>query len=252
MLISLIKEYKIIGAVFISVILLFTLGSCEKGCFDGAGEDSHVRVQISDFKIIKIQKNYAIHLVQDSANFVELKGKENLISSIKPKVVGNTLSFDDNNSCEILKGHHESHIYIHFSQIEKINIEGSPKIYSKDTLFFNNLVIENMGDIATWNFILKAKALNIKIQSVVGEMTIKGSVEKILLYTSGMNHCFFEDLHCNYAEVNHTSIGNIYLNVIERLNLDINASGDFYCYGNPPQQTVTIKESERGKFISVN
>ena len=251
MLISLIKEQNIIGAIFIGVVLLFTMGSCEKGCFDGAGEESQVIVHVSDFKTIKIEKNYIIHLVQDSANFVELRGKENLISHIVPKVEGSALSFDDNNSCGMFKGYHENHIYIHFSQIEKITIEGSSNIYSQDTIFCKNLVIENYADMATWDFIVKAERLNIKSQSVIGEMKLRGIVKAFSMYSSGMNHCFFEDLQCKNAEVNHTSIGDIHLFIKDKLDLSLNASGNFYCYGNPNDTIVRKKESENGKLFFV-
>ena len=142
-------------------------------------------------------------------------------------------------------------MFIHFKNIEEIYIEGSTSIYSEDTIIFKNLRIENKGDYSTWDLKINAESVKIFLHAVVGEIRLEGRVEKLYLYSSGTNHCYLEKLNCNEVSINHSSLGDIHLYVIESLNLDINASGNFYCYGNPPYQLVSIEENKLGRLFFV-
>ena len=230
-------------------ILILVLFSCEKACLELAGNDTSIRQEFSDFTKIEMYDTFTYYLIQDSANYVELRGKENCIKNTEIELKGNTLSFRTKQTCTLFKGYHNTEVYIHFKEISEIYIEGNTSIYSEDTLFFNNLLIENKGSFTNWDFKVKAKNVSVNLHAIVGEMTVQGFVDKLSLYSNGTNQCFFEKLECKEVSVNHSNIGNIYLKVTERLNLNINASGDFYCYGNPAYKSVSIAKNQTGELI---
>jgi len=232
----------------IIVGIVFFTNSCEKDCFENVGKDSQTIMMVKDFAKINFHHNFKIYLFQDTCNYVELVGKENLIANINANVSEQTLSFEDNNSCKLFKGYHQTQLNIHFKNLTEIFIDASPEIYSKDTLHFDQLFIENKGDLVTWDFIVDAQKLDLKFHAVVGKIKLNGFVNQLYLYTSGSNHCFFKDLVCNNAEINHTSPGNIYLTVKEKLNLSLNSSGSFYCYGNPSDTSISVKKYAIGKI----
>ena len=223
--------------------------SCSKECWETVGDDIIETRQMDTFDHLLINDNFTIHLIQDSLSFVELRGKSNLISNIETSVENHTLTISDKNTCGLTKGYHLNEIYIHCKNIEEINIPGSANIYSKDTLFFEQLFIKVIGDVAKWDFKIKSEKLRIELHSVVGEMKIEGQAEQVLLYTSGRNHCFFRNLSCNIADINHTSLGNYYLTVKEKINISLNGSGDFYCYGNPENRIVKIEKNAKGEIL---
>ena len=92
MLIALIKKQNVLTAI-IGLMLIFIVSSCKKDCFEAAGSDSQIIIPVSDFTSIELQNSFTIHLIQDSLNFIEIKGKENLISNIEPKINNKRLSF---------------------------------------------------------------------------------------------------------------------------------------------------------------
>jgi len=240
---------KIKNWIIVSVAFLFLFSSCKKECFETVGEDAELEIPLEAFNKIEFHNNFIINLIQDTVNYVVLEGKENMISNVVAEVSNKTLSFKNNNTCTLFKAYHNICLNIHFMKFDEIFIDGSPQIFSKDTLSFENLFIENKGDLATWNITLKANKLDIKFHAIVGELRLNGIVNQMYLYSSGSNHCFFRNLQCQSAEINHTSLGDIYLSVIEKLNLSINSSGNFYCYGNPIDTNIFINKNSTGTIF---
>ncbi len=249
MLIVLIFKRNIRFWIIGFVVMLFVFTSCQKKCLEKLGGEAVLVFTVDDFNRMELYNNFTIYLVQDSITFVELKGKENIISNIKSNVDSSTLSFKDENTCKLLKGYNETQVYIHFVDLKEIVIEGSPTIYSKDTLVFNRLNIKANGEIVSWDFMIKATYLIVKLNAVVGEIKLKGEASRFYLYSNGRNHCYLKDLKCVSANTNHSSLGDVYLTVSRDLRLDLNNSGDFYCYGNPMDTTITVKKDCTGEVF---
>ena len=239
------SSFKILSLI----ILTLALPSCEKDCLEFAGDDISISQEFANFTKIEMYDTFTYHLIQDSANYVELRGKENLIKNTEIELQGNVLSFRTKPTCTLFKGYHDTEVYIHFKEINEIYIEGNASIYSEDTLYLDNLFIENKGDFATWDIIIKAKKLHVSLQAIVGEMIISGVCDNLSLYSGGTNHCFFEKLECNTADINHSSLGNIYLTINQHLNLQLLSSGNFFCYGKPDSYSIDHPESSKGAFI---
>jgi len=233
----------------ISILLIIFTNSCKKDCYTGAGEESERSLTVGNFNKLNLSNNFIIHLIQDSLNIVEIKGNKNIIDNISAEINEQTLSFKNQTNCSLFKGYHKQHLYIHFTQLEEIFIINSPEIYSADTLRLNHLFIEDKGDIAKWNLIINANNLHISLHAIVGEMTISGICDKVSLYTSGSNHCLFENLQCRYADINHSSAGNIYLSIQEELHLQLFSSGNFYCFGNPLSKSIRQSPESKGEII---
>ena len=235
--------------ILVFSLLWLVVFSCSKECWETVGDDIVETRQIDAFDHLLINDNFTIHLIQDSLSFVELRGKSNLISNVETSVENNTLTISDKNTCGLTKGYHQNEIYIHCKNIEEIKIPGSANIYSEDTLFFEQLFIEVVGDLVKWDFKIKSDKLRIELHSVVGEMKIQGQVERVALYTTGRNHCFFKDLKCNIANVNHTCLGDYYLTVEKEIYITLNGSGDFYCYGTPETRNVKKAKNATGEIF---
>jgi len=229
------------------VIVIFLATSCTKECWQGAGEDTTEKRTLESFHQIDIIDNFDIHFIQDSLSYVVLEGKSNLIQHIETSVSKGILSITDNNVCKLTKGYHDNSIYIHFKSLDLINLEGSSNLYSEDSLIFDKLFINTNSDITTWNIKIDANKFDIQLHAVVGELTICGKADNVYFYSSGRAHCYFKDLITKKASINHSSQGDFYLTVSEELNLDINHSGDLYCYGNPQKKTISVEKNSTGQ-----
>ena len=232
--------------ILIFSVLILVSFSCTKQCWEASGEDTAESRALDSFHKIEILDNFIIHFVQDSLSFIELKGKKNLIKNVQTTVENDVLTLMDNNICKLRKGYHQNHLYIHFEDLEYINLEGSSDLYSKDSLYVDHLFIDSRADVVNWNLKIKANKFEMQLHAVVGELTVIGYAEEVLLYSSGTNHCFFKDLDCKIANINHSSHGDFYLSVQEKIDVSINTSGDFYCYGAPESRRIKIEEKETG------
>ncbi len=233
--------------VFFLIILSVSISSCKKDCWQSAGEDAIEDRQLEEFSSIDINDNFIVHLIQDSLSFIELRGKSNLISHIETKVEGQTLNISDQNTCSLLKGYHKNHLYIHFTELENLNIWGSIELYSNDTIRVDNINFMVKGDVQTWALLINAQNIHIEMHAVVGNIKISGSTQDIYLYTSGTNFCYFKNLIAKKASVNHSSIGDYYMTIKNELTLDVNQIGNFYCYGNPSKKNINKSKSSTGE-----
>lgn len=233
--------------IILFLAVFFILSSCDKGCLQNAGDEVKIERQLSEFNKIEIESHPIIHFIQDSVHFVEVESRSNLIEQIETKVENGVLKISDKNTCNLLKGYHDTHLYIHFKELERITSDNSPELLSEDTLFLDKLVIDIKGDLVKWDLKVRAENLYITLHSVIGEMKIAGFCNRIYLYTSGRNHCFFKDLECNFVRVNHTSVGDYYMTAKKSLSIDINNYGNFYCYGNPELRKINLDDYKTGK-----
>jgi len=237
--------------LFIILSSLMINNACQKDCLDSAGEKTQIQTKLSYFNKLNLQNNFIVHLIQDSLNMVEIKGNKNIISHIQAEVKDSTLSFNKSNTCDFLKAYPKQDVYIHFTHLENIFILNSPEIYADDTLSFNQLKIEDKGNAAKWDFSLNAQNLQIFLHAISGEMKIAGHTTYMYLYSSGTNNCFFKNLQCDDAGINHNDAGDIYLSVKKNIWLDIYNSGDFYCYGNPPKIDIHKSNGSSGRFYKM-
>lgn len=232
--------------IMLFTICLFFLSSCDKACLKSAGDEIIETRNLLEFNEIEIESHPIIHFIQDSLNFVEIKSRTHLIENIKTKVEQGVLKISNENKCKLVKGFHDTQLYIHFTDLHKISSNNSPEFYSKDTLYFNHLLIDIKGDLVKWDLKVKAEKMHLTMHSVIGEMKVSGLCNRLYLYTSGRNHCFFKDLECNFANINHTSVGDYYLTVNKSIAIDIHNYGDFYCYGNPETRIIKLDDYKTG------
>ena len=240
------QRFKIVLILFFTSVLMI---SCEKDCFEKSGSDTTKIIELEPYSKLIIHNNFNVSFIQDTLCFVEVKAKENLIKNIIADVKDSTLCLSDKNTCTFIKGYHEIKTIVHFTNLNSIFIDGSPSLYSKDSLFLDRLLFVHKGDVITSDLKINARKLEIQLHAIVGELKISGIVDDLYLYSSGTNHCFCKDLICKKAAVNHSDIGDVYLSVIDKLNLAINASGDFYCYKNPLDTSITTKDKCTGKVF---
>jgi hypothetical protein len=242
------KRKNILFVFFISLSLILLSYSCKKDCFSTTGEKSKITIQLNTFNKLNLQNNFIIHLIQDSLNFVEIEGYKTIISNITATIKEQTLSFEDKNTCSLFKGYHKENIYIHFTQLKNISIINSPDIYSKDTLLFDKLNIENKGNVCNWDIKLKANNLQIFLHAISGEIKMSGNIKNLYLYSSGTNNCFFKNLITKNAGINHSNTGNIYLTTKEKLSLELKSNGNFYCYGKPKEVYISKTNNSKGEI----
>lgn len=175
------------------ILIVLSLSSCKKDFFNScisAGDNSSKLVSLDNFTKLDIQDRFKIYLIQDSIQYIEIKGKKNLIEDLSFIVKDGTLTLEDNNRCKLFKGYHTTDLLLHFETLEEIKLDGNSELYSTDTLNLQKLFIESHADMSQWDLKLKSQKLEIKFHAVVGKMKITGETDLAYIYTSGSNHLF--------------------------------------------------------------
>ncbi len=243
---------KKIGFIIAVVGLLVGLSnSCQDGkwndCFSGAGEDQQHTQTLPYFDRIAIDEQFEIYLVQDTACWVSIVGKENLIGAIECTVSNQTLNISQDVDCKLLKGYHIASIYVHFEHLNEVQINGNANIHAVDTLHLDTFRLEVRADMTQSDLKLNASQIDVKFHAVQGEMTMSGQVRLAYLYTSGSNHFRMSALHCQFAQINHSGLGDIHIGVSNSLNASLNKSGNLYLYDMPIQRNITIEKFATGQ-----
>lgn len=113
---------KILALIFLS----FAITSCYKdkaGCFDSMGEPTVLCQNISE-KIDSVSAfgRISVNFIQDSLNYLEIKGGANVVEGIKHKIEGTKLTITDENKCNwVRKLNQVPIVTIHYTQLNYFN-----------------------------------------------------------------------------------------------------------------------------------
>jgi hypothetical protein len=229
--------------IYIFIFLILTI-SCSKqeSCYLSSGRYSEIKIQLNNFDRLYINGRINLDLIQDSSNYLILKGGENLINSVKIKNENNLLDIKDLNKCYWLRNYDNwINIELHYKNINYIN----PEIYG-DMLFKNTCIQESLN-IEVWNAAfditgeVNLKKFIFRSHGGIVGLHLRGVSEYIYTYLHGSGPQHLENLCSDTVAVNHSSNQNIYICADSVLWVDINSSGNVYYKGNPQQKIVNYR-----------
>lgn len=226
--------------IFIVIFLILTI-SCSKQetCYLSSGKYSEIKIQLNNFDRLYINGRINLDLIQDSTDYLILKGGKNLISSVEIKNENNLLDIEDLNKCYWLRNYDNwINIELHYKNINYIN----PEIFGN--MVFKNTCTQDTLNIEVWNaaFDIKGevnlKKLIIRSHGGIVGIYLTGISEYIYTYLHGSGPQLLDKLCSDTVAINHSSNQNIYICADSVLWVDINSSGNVYYKGNPPHKFV--------------
>ncbi len=217
--------------------------SCRKIFF--TDEVRSREIILDNFSAVNIVGIYNLVLVQDSANMLEISGKNN-IGSIDALVINDTLHISDHKVLSF--NPYKNTITLHFTDLKYMVTHDPVNVINKDTLKADRFSYEAIGEIAEvrltviCNTFLVANSAN-----TLGFFHFSGRAG----YTSYFNRygctIFADSLFTKEAVITNESVGDVYINASENIRVFIWGPGNIYYYGDP---AVEIAENKgTGKII---
>ncbi len=230
----------------LTIAVLCLTVSCVKNCHVTPGEPSIELIAVSAYNKVDINHLFNVYLVQDTSYFIEIKGPENLIDNVEVSYQDSVVSIDNDMPCFYLTGYQLPNIYLHFHEIEQININESSTIRSTD-IITTDLHIESRADLATIDITIDNDYLLFYTWKIGGRYTFKGYSDRSILIGHHTSIVDASELKSREANVYSHSIGDHFIGPSEHLNVRIFNSGNIYYKGNPKIHIDTIAGS--GKLL---
>ena len=234
------------------LFLIIFIGACSKdnrcGCFDSNGKSSTDTRNLSSFHELEIDQVFDVVLHVDSSPRISIECGEHLFKGIETTVENNRLHIKNLNTCNWVRkynGHIKLNIYT--DSLTYIKLNGSCNIESTDTIFVQEMKVDNYADISNFNMIVKCSTITFALHAGTGNITLHGSAGVSYFWTMGYGYFYFNDFPTDYCYINSNTTGNCFVTVNKEIEATLKNSGNIYYSGNP-YRAVSV-EKGKGKLI---
>ncbi len=244
-------KLKIITYLF--VFFIFT--SCKKenalDCFKSNGPEKTETRILETFTHIKTFDKIDVTIIKGSEYKVEVTAGSHILSNIKTTVSYGTLTIQNKNKCNFVRGY-KKHISITVTlpYLKIVENLGVGTVYFDENFNQDTLKVhaENSGDTY-----IKGNYYRISTSSHGdGNIYVSGSCNTLYVYMFGTNFFKGEDLTItNYAFVENISIGSAYIKAPNNgiFECNIHKDGNIYYTGNPSFVDDFSDGKAKGKLI---
>ncbi|MEJ6735951.1 MAG: head GIN domain-containing protein [Flavobacteriales bacterium] len=223
--------------IYFTFIILMVVTSCGKdsSCFKGTGDIAQEqRVVSKDVSSIITEDNIDIVITQSSEPSMTVEGGENLLPYINTDVSGTVLSISSDNKCGMFRDNTTPiTVYLSIPNLINIDYTGQGNISSTNTLNFPLFNIESRSGTGSINLDVNIEELAIKEHSGPADFTFTGNVNRLYVYTLGQGWFYLDGLVSNSAHINHSGLGDIFVNVKNELSVEMRSIGSVYYLGSP-------------------
>ena len=194
-------------------------------------------ISLSAFHAVKISGIYDIILIQGDSEKLTVKGK-NSVDEFNAEVINDTLIIEEIRGLSL--NTERNTIELHFKNLSYIVSYDPINFSTIDTLKMPDLLFEALGEISEGKMLLSCTNLIVvNSANTLGYMRFIGNSESCTFFIRYGGAVFADSLFCKNAEVTSESVGDVYVNVSDKLNVSIWGAGNIYYSGNP---SVTITE----------
>jgi hypothetical protein len=219
---------KLLYAMPLAAIILFSVSSCRFGCVKGSGHlitESH---KMGDFKQIDISGNFKVNLKQDSSMGVSITADDNLMKYIRTSDEDGRLHISTKKS---LCGSGELVINIGIKNLDKIKTSGAIEVNSDGRIVTKDLSFELNG-ASKINMDLDAASVTTEGNGSV-DITLKGQASSHKLEMAGSGKLHALDFVVGSYDIETTGASQCQINVLHDLNVNTTGASDIQYKGNP-------------------
>jgi len=241
-------KIRIIGVMF----LIGCCISCNKptapDCFKQAGTVIIEQRNTGPFHSVSLDGNLEVVLKKGTEHKVEIKGPANLLKKITTTVNSGTLTIDNNNGCNFVRGYkHHLLITVTSPRYDYVVTNSIGTIRTSDDFLQDSFYVRSEGG----DIILNGNYVNLRTSSHGnGNVYFKGKTDQMFVYMNGTNYLYAEEgTVTSYLYVGNISLANAYVIAPSGGTLDYNISksGNIYYSGSPA--SVQGKSDGTGALI---
>lgn len=244
----LLSTYLLIGLLGIVSIFLFSCGK-ESSCFKGSGNDiTELRNITKDVTTIYLEDNIDLVLKEANEASLKLEGGENLLPFINTDVTGTELKISSDNNCGFLRNYKRKiTAYLSLPDVKLIEYTGQGNITNTGILNYKEFTIESRNGTGSINLTVNSNKVDIAQHTGPADFTINGTTIDAFYYTGGNGWMYFNDLKAENVYLNHSGSGDMFVQAINSLFVQLLSSGNLNYYGNP--NLTIIENSGSGQLI---
>jgi len=230
---NLVKKNKI---YFISIVILL-MTSCGKksACFKGTGDViKEERDNPKSVTSIVTDDNINIVITQSSDPSMFIEGGENLLPYINTEISGTVLSISSDNKCGLFRDNTMPiTVYLSVANLTRIDYTGKGDITGTNKLFFPDFVFDSRQGTGSIRLEMSVNNMSVVQHSGPADFHFLGDVNSLYVYTLGDGWFYLDDFIANDVHVNHSGIGDVYVNVKNKLAVEMRSRGSVFYKGNP-------------------
>lgn len=221
------------------LFLLAVLPACKKpGCFEDAGPTTVVERKGASFHQIDLYDDIDLVLTQDSVEMIRVEAGSSLLPNIAAEVADGILTIQNNTSCAWLRNPAEKvRVYVSFKTLDKINYHGSGDVRATDTLKLNRLDLISEVGAGNIELTVDAGSIYAYIFNENADFILHGRAGECHTYSNARATIDFSDLVVRYYNMGYGAVKDTYIQVTEKLDLEIYYRGNVYYKGNPQIHT---------------
>jgi len=212
----------------VPVLFLLLVSSCMQRTVVGEGEIITEKRDLSGFTGIVVNIPAEVVVSDGVDNGLSISTHQNLLDEIVTRIDGKTLVITSKANIES-----KEPVYIEadFENLMQVEVSGSAKVYSANTLTCDVIDIDLTGS-GSVDLDLAAGKITGMI-SGSGDVILSGNAEKLLIQINGSGKLSAYDLRSKYVSALVNGSGDIMTDVDVKLDAKVNGSGNITYSGNP-------------------
>ena len=235
---------------YLLFLFVFTACNPDGNCLKSAGNAVSQTIETNPFHTIDIPKGVEVKIIQSNEYQIDIHSFKNRIDQITAQVNDSILTIENLNDCDLIHDPKVAKITIHTPTLHTIKSRTQFRIYSLDTLTFQNLfIISSLPENSASSEI----DLIINNQSVAVEdnkaayFKLSGKTQRfdVSLY-GGSPAVNAKDLLANEIHFYHRSSNNIHLHPLDFIEGQVVSTGNAILY-NKATNGESIVTTYKGK-----
>jgi hypothetical protein len=234
-----------------SFVLFFSCKKENNPCFKSRGDTETERRELpSSIRIVTLENNINLFIVQDSSSYISLEAGENLLDFIDTQVEGNELTISNNNKCNFLRTYKKKiNAYLHIADLDSIEMNGSGNLTIADTFYTDHFVFNLSRTTGDVDVVINCKSQSrFNLHNGASKVTARGISRYNIAYNSGSGWFYFDELSMVFSQVNSKSSGNCYVGKSRTMFILLNGSGDIV-YSKEPESIEIWEHFGSGRLI---
>lgn len=228
-----------------TLVILSSIGltACNKHRIEGNHQTTTETRNLNNFNQVRASGSFDVDIHKDSVYRVEINAEENIIPYITTELSGEVLHIGIKNHFN-LKPNYPIHVDVYLPALTGAHLSGSGSV-TTETFDVPSMDASVSG---SGDFVLKTNTHQLYVDiSGSGSFDLEGSADQAELNISGSGDIHGLNMVTDTCDATISGSGNMYVNVIDRLNVHISGSGNIYYMGNP---AMNLSISGSGKVIT--
>ena len=239
------------GKTILFIIIISVLvTTCKKNALFLAGDNATGTVQLEPFDKIEIKDVFDIVLISDTIDYITIECGENLLPNIEVAQENTLIYLYNHNKYHWSREYENVNLEIHSTSLKTITIREPITLNTRDTFKMESISITDWSKISIVDMTVDVNHLSLGVSaSNTGDYTLRGRTNTCSFRAWGSCFYFANQLEANACTVRHDGIGDVYVNVKNKLTVRLNTYGNVYYKGSPQ---LDVEKYSSGSLINLD